>query len=212
LISFNLAALQQLSGIDFVSAYSVQLSTEIASGEASLVLPSIINFSQIIPLIIASILLRHFGRKPILLLGVVAGFIANLIIGIGFFIRNSSIAGTIFLYCGIFLYMIAFGLSLGPVIFLYIPEVISPRQVSYTITVMWIAATIAVTLFPILTNDVLNGNPGVLFFFSAGVCFLSIFPIYFWLVETKDKTEKQIIDDYRKIYLCKANTQQSQLK
>jgi hypothetical protein len=75
-------------------------------------------------LIVSYLLLKHVGRKVILFYGVIAAFFANIIIGIGFYVRDYTIAGNAFLYIGIFTYIMAYGVSLGPVIILYIPEIV----------------------------------------------------------------------------------------
>lgn len=115
-----MAVLFHMSGINFIATYATQLSNQIATGEFSLVLPSIINFVEAPALFVAFVLNHHFGRKSILLFGTTVAFLANLIISIGFYIFKASSAGTVLLYIGIFMFIINFGLTLGPVIFIYI--------------------------------------------------------------------------------------------
>lgn len=61
--------------------------------------------------------------------------------------------------------MAIFGLSLGPVVWLYIPEIVSPKIVPFSTLSNWISASMVILLFPIITDDVLDGNPGYLFVF-----------------------------------------------
>jgi hypothetical protein len=92
------------------------------------------------------------------------------------------------LLIGIFLFVIDFGLSIGPITWLYIPAVVGPSIVPYAVAFNWISASVVIILFPILTDDYLNGNPAFLFIFSTAWCFASCNINYFCIVETKDKT------------------------
>lgn len=74
---------------------------------------------------------------------------------------------------GLFLYMGVFGVSLGPVVWLYIPEVVQPKIVSFSTATNWICASLVIILFPILTENILDKNPGILFVFFAAWCGLS---------------------------------------
>ncbi len=93
---------------------------------------------------------------------------------------------------GIFVFIVDFGLTLGPATWIFISEVIEPNVIPYTITANWLAGSFVIILFPILTEDYLNGNPALLFAFSTAWCFGASFVNYFFVLETKDKTEKEI--------------------
>jgi hypothetical protein len=65
-----------------------------------------------------------FGRKSILQYGTFFEGIGNLLVAIGFFIQGPEPkegAGQSLILIGLFLYMAVFGLSLGPIVWLYIP-------------------------------------------------------------------------------------------
>jgi len=113
--------LQQFVGISAVSTYA----GEIASGNLQsfkAVLPSIVNFEQVATAIISSFLLNKYGRKLILQYGTIGAVITNCIIGFGFFISGSAPGLSVGLILfGLFFYMANFGLSLGPIVWLYIP-------------------------------------------------------------------------------------------
>lgn len=84
-------------------------------------MPSLINFEQVLATFVTSYLLTKFGRKTILLFGALFEGIACGLIMIGFLIQDSSPAGEPLILMGLFLFMAVFGLSLGPVVWLYIP-------------------------------------------------------------------------------------------
>ena len=60
------------------------------------------------------------------------------------------------------MYVAIFGLSLGPIVWLYIPEIVQPKIVPFSTATNWICASFVVILFPILTENVLDKNPAIL--------------------------------------------------
>ncbi len=134
-------------------------------------------------------LLSRLGRRTILLFGTLLEGIACILISVGFFIKdNNSSASEVMILIGLFFYMAVFGLSLGPVVWLYIPEIVQPRIVAYSTTSNWICASLVIILFPIITDNVLDKNPGILFLFFTVWCICSVVFNYFFVLETKDKT------------------------
>ena len=107
-----------------------------------------------------SYLLSRFGRKQILQSGCVAGTVALLCISVGFFFKpkgdGSSTMSTVFILIGLALFMANFGLTLGPVIWLYIPEIVQPSLVGVATGVNWLGASITMILFPILQEAMPN--------------------------------------------------------
>lgn len=100
------------------------------------------------------------------------------------------------------MFIVDFGLTLGPVAWIFIPEVVEPNVIPYSTTANWLAGSVVIILFPILTEDFLNGNPAILFSFSTAWCLGSAIINYFYVLETKDKTEKEIRQDYAKLKIC----------
>lgn len=77
--------LQQFVGISAVATYG----RAIAEGSLSNfkpILPSILNFEQVVSAALSSFLLTKFGRKTILQAGTMGAAIANLVIAIGFYL------------------------------------------------------------------------------------------------------------------------------
>ena len=56
-------------------------------------------------------------------------------------------------------------------------------------------------MFPILTEKVLEKNPAILFCFFTGWCFLSFIFNWKYVIETKDKTEKAIQEEYSQLWV-----------
>jgi FtsH-binding integral membrane protein len=49
-----------------------------------------------------------------------------------------------------FTYIISFVITLGPIVWLYIPEVVQPNIVPYTTMTNWFCACLIITLFPVI--------------------------------------------------------------
>jgi MFS family permease len=149
---------------------------------------SLINFEQTLGCFITGFALAKFGRKAILQFGSFTIGIACLLITIGFFIKETSKDASEYLVLtGLFAFMLFFGFSLGPVVWLYIPEIVQPNIVPYSTASNWIGASFVVILFPIISDGLFDGNPKVLFAVFTIWCFASVIFNHFFVVETKDK-------------------------
>jgi len=71
-------------------------------------------------------------------------------IAIGFFIKDSSSAGNGLIIAGLLIFMANFGVSLGPVVWLYIPEIVEPKIIPFSTMANWASCTFIIILFPIL--------------------------------------------------------------
>ena len=151
------------------------------------------------PLVI-SYLLSRVGRKTILQWGTVFGAITTGIIGVGFFIHDlNKDVGNILILFGLVVFMANFGLSLGPVVWLYIPEVVQPNIVPFSTGINWTGAALVMLLFPIIKKALPNENPGYLFFFFSVWCVGSFLINAKFTIETKGKSEKEISEEYEKL-------------
>jgi SP family sugar:H+ symporter-like MFS transporter len=145
------SALQQLSGVNIVAVYAVSISKQVTSGELNFILPSIIGLIKLFATFSSFFLLARVGRRPILFFGAIISTIANALMMVGFFIKDSNSSGVALILVGIFMFIIDFGLTIGPVVWLYIPEIINSEVIPYSIAVNWTSTSLVIILFPILT-------------------------------------------------------------
>jgi hypothetical protein len=89
-VAIHLAALQQLSGVNAIVVYGGDIASNATTGELSSLMPTIINFEQIIAGLLTSLLLKRLGRKSILQVGTFLEGVGCLLVCIGFFIKNGS--------------------------------------------------------------------------------------------------------------------------
>lgn len=196
IVAIHLAIIQQFSGVNAVALYGGVIAGQELPDMAD-ILPSLLNLTQIFSTLLASYLLSYFGRRFILLWGTLVLGLISTLITIGFFIKDSSSRdGAILEIVGLFLFLVIYGVSLGPVVGLYLPEIVQPTVIPYAIFLNWLASFIVSCFFPILVEVLPDQNPYPLFlFFSVCLALAFIFNA-FYVVESKNRTEKEIWKRY----------------
>lgn len=84
---------------------------------------------------------------------------------------------------GLVIYMANFGLSLGPIVWLYIPEILEPQLIPFSTGANWASASLITILFPILKKAF--GTPSYLFLFYAAYSVVGIIINQKFVIETK---------------------------
>jgi p-aminobenzoyl-glutamate transporter AbgT len=90
----------------------------------------------------------------------------------------------------LFLYMAGFGLTLGPIVWLYIPEIVEPRIIPYSTMTNLLGASVCIIIFPIASAQL--PNKAYLFIIFLIWAIVSMIINQKYLVETKDKTREQV--------------------
>ena len=81
-----------------------------------------------------------------------------------------------------FVFVAVFSMSLGPVVWLYIEDILPPQGVPIATSANWLSATLVIILFPIIVDNVLAGRPDALFLFFTFWCFGSFLANYKYLI------------------------------
>lgn len=92
--------------------------------------------------------------------------------------------------------MANFGFTLGPVVWVYLPEIVQPNVLPYATLVNWLSAAAVMFLFPVIKEKLPDKNPALLFLFFAIWSTLSYFFNKKFVIETKNKGERQIFEEY----------------
>jgi MFS transporter, SP family, arabinose:H+ symporter len=181
--------MQQLTGINGVVTQGNIIVAHVIPHLAPYV-SIIINSVQLAATFAAVFVLAKVGRRPLTLFGNLGLGVIDIIIAILFVFSSWTPSGMIIFVLLIF-YNIIYGISLGPVVWLYVPEIIPAKVVPIATMLNWTGATFCVVFTPIVT--VINGgNPYPIFFFF-GLITLIFFAINASLmVETKNRTNKEI--------------------
>lgn len=143
--------MQQFSGVKTIVT---QIGVIIQQFDASLALytPLITNFIQLLATASSIIILGKFGRRPILLLGNLGVAICGFATGIFFLViqingdKNLVYGALAF----IILFMIVYGMTIGPAVWLYVPEIIPPKIVPPATFMNWLGVSISVMATPIV--------------------------------------------------------------
>lgn len=129
--------------------------------------------------------LSYFGRRTLLLFGTFSISICNIVIGIAFLILdiyNWKPAVYIALVF-IMIFMVLFGFTLGPVVWLHVPEIIPPRFVPFATCINWIGCSFTLMIAPVMIQAA--NSPYPVFFMFGVYCLAFSIINYFTLVETK---------------------------
>lgn len=97
---------------------------------------------------------------------------------------------------GMFLFIGSFGLTLGPLTWICISETVEPKFVPFPTALNWTTSSLVIIMFPIIKDNVLHGNPYIAFIFFGGCCFMTFVISRMFMLETKDKTQREILEEY----------------
>ena len=89
-----------------------------------------------------------------------------------------------------------FGFTVGPLVWLYVPEIIPADTVPFATFLNWLACTITIVITPVVTHAV--GSPYPVFFLFGGISMILFFLNYIFVVETKGLTPSQINSKFAK--------------
>jgi SP family arabinose:H+ symporter-like MFS transporter len=164
--------MQQLTGINAI----VTSATIIVSGIPSLedltnVVPLILNVAQLLATVGTVAVLTRVGRKPLTLIGNLSLAVVDIAMGILFVFQKEWAPSGIFVFVLLIIYNLIYGISLGPVVWLYVPEIVPSKVVPLATVMNWFGCSLCVIFTPIVIN--LNGgNPASVFFFFGGITLL----------------------------------------
>ncbi|MCF7790356.1 MAG: sugar porter family MFS transporter [Victivallales bacterium] len=196
LLGVLLQLLQQLSGINCVIYYSGQIFAK-AGFHSPMVSTIICGLVNMLTTLIAIFFCDKWGRKPIIYLGLALMFVTLIIIGLEFVriesgIHLNTLGKTAVLSCCL-VYLLAFGFSLGPLIWVLCAEIfpLEGRDFGLTVTTMtnWIGNFIVVR-FSLSVMESYGGS--TLFFIFAAFCLLGFILIGLFTPETKGISLEEI--------------------
>eukprot|EP00828_Plagiopyla_frontata_P018041 TRINITY_DN2321_c0_g1_i5.p1 TRINITY_DN2321_c0_g1~~TRINITY_DN2321_c0_g1_i5.p1 ORF type:complete len:388 (-),score=25.15 TRINITY_DN2321_c0_g1_i5:181-1344(-) len=188
-----LAFLQQFSGVNAVVFYSTNIfvkgnNPSQDSLNKGLYMSCGVGGALFISPFMAGFILTKFGRKTILILGE-AIMVVNLFIlaGLSFAdLDNASIA-FIMIYC------VGFGISLGPIVWLYVPEILPEKGVALATASNWFFTTVIAVGYQYLKDGITLG--GTFIFFGVW-CVLGLLFCIFVVKETAGKTSEEILQAF----------------
>lgn len=191
LVGVVLAVLQQVTGINAIMYYAPEIFKEAGAGtNASLVQTILVGLINFLFTILALWLIDKAGRKALLLVGSALMTVSLLVIGIAF--HSGQTSGPLVLIF-ILVYVAAFAISLGPVVWVLLSEIfpnrIRGRATAIASMSLWAADYIVSQSFPPMLN---SAGPAVTFWIFGALSLVTF--LFTWRVvpETKGKSLEEI--------------------
>lgn len=189
LLGILLQLLQQLSGINCVIYYSTIIFQKAGFSNPG-VATVVCGLVNMLTTLIAIFFCDKWGRKPIIYLGLALMFVTLVLLGTEFIRIEGGMPvhnlGQTVILGSCLVYLLAFGFSLGPLIWVICAEIfpLEARDFGVTVTTManWIGNYFVVR-FSLSIMDKWGGS--TLFFFFAFFCLLGFVLIRLYTPETK---------------------------
>jgi MFS transporter, SP family, sugar:H+ symporter len=199
-VGIGLSVFQQFTGINVIFYYSSVLWQAVGFSEQNaLAITVITSVTNILTTIIAIALVDWVGRKPLLLTGSIGQFVCLLVLaylfGTGQVINGTPNLGSVALVALVAanLYVVFFGATWGPVVWVLLGEMFNNRIRAMAISVgaaaQWLANFVVSTTFPALSSLGL----GVAYSLYTSFAFLAIFFVIRFIRETKGRELEEMV-------------------
>lgn len=185
-----LSIFQQVTGINIIMYFAPAIFKAANFGQSSaLFQTAVIGVVYLVFSLLAFLFVDKIGRKPLMIIGSIGMGVFLVLLALTFITNHTQ--GFMVMFC-IMGFIAFFGLSLGPVVWVLIPEIF-PNQyrsegVAFSVFIMWVANFLVTVSFPVLL-DRLHGST---FFIYALMCVLCVIFSIVRLRETKGKTLEEL--------------------
>lgn len=190
MIGVLLSMFQQITGINTIICYAPEIFhhagiTDLCS---KLIATALLGALNVATAVFTMTQIDKWGRRKLLLMGIPGMIVALLFLYQGLFAVASLVA-----------YLIFFGISLGPVVWVITAEIfpleIRGKAVSVALFVNWATSLIISAAFLFLADAI--GMNGVFLLFAL-MSLLAFLFVYFFVPETKEKTLEEIQEYWKK--------------
>ena len=187
-LGFQLPFMQQINGVSVIATQMIQI-VNLFNPSLAIYVPIISTTLQNLSTIAAIFALSKFGRRPILLLGNFGLAFLDILLAILFLFSywKPAITLSIVLFT---LFLMIFGFTVGPLVWLYVPEIIPADVVPFATFLNWLACTIGIVITPVLIHAA--GSPYPVFFIFGGISMILFVLNYIYVVETRGLTPSEI--------------------
>jgi sugar porter (SP) family MFS transporter len=198
LVGIGLAVFQQITGINTIIYYAprILVMSGYPSAKAAILATAIIGIVNVLVTIVSILLVDRLGRRFLLLTGTAGMTIALALVGFSFHRHTSGMA----VFYEVILYVVSFGIGLGPVVWLLISEIyptkIRGKAMSIATLSVWGANWLVAGTFLSL---ILAAGPAGTFWIFSGICVLAFFFCLFFVPETKGQSLEDIERHWKQI-------------
>ena len=201
LVAFGLAMFQQITGINTIIYYAPKIfeyaGFNTASGAISVTM--VVGVVNVLFTIIALPLIDLWGRRPLLLGGLIGMGLSLAILGFAFHLGVFGGALKWMALGSMMLFIASFAMSLGPIMWLVIAEIF-PLEIrglasSLAVALSWGFNMVVATVFPAMLSSL---GTAITFYMFMASCIGGWFFVYFIVPETKGVTLERIEENLRK--------------
>jgi sugar porter (SP) family MFS transporter len=196
-IGLALAIFQQFVGINTVIYYAPTILKDTGlTNSASITQTVFIGVTNVVFTIVALLLLDRVGRRKLLITGTVGLVVGLAILGAYFASSTLQHDAPYLALVGLLLFIAAFAVGLGPVVWLLISEIfplgVRSKGMSVSTVANWGANFLVAATFLSLSKAITRQG---IFFLYAGIGVIAVI-VFAWKVpETKDRTLEDIQED-----------------
>lgn len=194
LIAIGLSFFQQATGINTIIYYAPTILKQAGFEQEKMAILAtlVLGVVNVAATIASLFLIDRWGRRPLLLVGIIGMSISLSVMGLAFYWKEVAWVSTLAVG-GMIAYIICFAISLGPICWLVISEIF-PAELrgvgaSFATSANWMFNGVVAATFLTLVNRF--GASGT-FWLYATVCLIALVFIYFFVPETKGKTLEEI--------------------
>jgi sugar porter (SP) family MFS transporter len=202
-VGVGLAAFQQITGINAIIYYANEIFAEAgfttaqAQAKATLYAVGLVN---VLATLIALAWVDRFGRRPLLLAGLVGMTVSLAAVGVSFATlsttaesETSTTVGGLVTVIALVVFIASFAFSMGPVVWTLIAEIypnrVRGRAISVATAVNWLCAFLVAQFFLSLVDAI---GESTTFFLFAAMCVVTYVFVWRLVPETKGHSLEEI--------------------
>jgi sugar porter (SP) family MFS transporter len=198
-VGIGLAVFQQFVGINTIIYYAPTIIASTGLANVASILATVgIGVVNVLMTIVAILVIDRIGRKPLLLVGLAGMMVSLGIIGVAFLLPALSGIASWITLAGLILYVAAFAVSFGPLLWVMLPEIFPLRArgagAGVSALANWGANFVVAQAF--LPLVALVGETAV-FWILAGICVAAALFIHFLVPETRERSLEAIETELR---------------
>jgi SP family xylose:H+ symportor-like MFS transporter len=204
IIGIMLSVLQQVTGINVVLYYAPEIfkSFNDAGTDVALLQTIMVGIVNLTFTVVAIKTVDKYGRRPLMMVG--AGAMAIGMLAIGTAAYMNAIGGYLLFF--MLLYIAAFALSLGPVVWVLLSEIfpnnIRSKALSIAVFAQWFANFVVSQTFPMMNDSksylYQTFNGGFPFWLYGAFGIFTVFFVYKYVPETKGLSLEELESLWKK--------------
>ena len=185
LLGCFLGAIQMLSGVNAIMFYSNILFQGLDTNTTTLTF--LFSLTELLAALISFFVVARLGRKTIMVWGNL--LMALSMVSIGLLYQHDQ---TLPMLLVTFFFIFSFSTSSGPVVYLYNAEILQDKVITIAVMIIGLMNIAISYLVPYVLTKIGFENLGYIFMFFGVVLFVGFVVMYFFMVETKGKSPKEI--------------------